>query len=473
MSLEKGYLTFKNKIEISKARLALGIFFSLAYAYGFYSFLLLLRLVYRIFEQNYFLNGPALISDSIRFEQNFYFALLSLSLYNSIWIMAVFKKPVNFNFKDSRRYLIINDQVFLNFNLSHVILKVFNGILIIFVGFSPLEQFSTFKYLVFLIAIVLLLENWKNIIRVFSFMVYKYIILNAVILISLAYGFANTSVFDLKRIDAKLIASHPIIDLPEAHFSTYEDPRFDKNFGYPKILKVIQNKEGTSYQLNGEFYSFDDLFYHLESELKSFRSENFETYYIYAPSQIEMREVIKVKKLLYILNKRKIKYVVSDLSRNKYNPRGIFSKIYFGLDINQIFGEETSLFLNDFPPAPPEPHPGFLNIEIIKVNIFSDIFKVNDTLIHSYDLFELFFRKLNNKTGVHFIYDESIPYQNYITAYSEYRRAVDSLRRKHQNVELVSKNFRFLNLNEYVEDQNILKAMYPIIYLENNYLFSE
>tara|TARA_R110000850_G_scaffold16697_6_gene51856 strand:- start:46833 stop:48266 length:1434 start_codon:yes stop_codon:yes gene_type:complete len=471
--LIKGCFTNKAGIEVPKASFALGIFFSITYAYCFYSFLLLLRLVYRIFEQSYFLNGPVIINESIRFEQNFYFALLSLSLYNSLWIIAIFKKPISFKFKSSRRYSIINDQVFLSFNLSHVILKVFNGILIFFVGFSSLDIFHSYKYLVFLITLVMLLENWKNIIRVFSIKVYKYIILNAIILISLAYGFAYTSVFAIEKIDSKLLANNPVIDLPEANFSTYEDPRLDVNFGYPRILKIVKKEDVVFYQLNGQFYSFNDLFKHLESELTSFGFENFGTYYVFAPSQIEMSEILKVKKLLYVLNKRKIKYVVSDLSRDKHNLRGIYTKIFFGLDIHQIFSEETGLFLSDLPPGPPEPHPGFLNLEIIMVHISSDSFKINNTIIEKTNLFDKFFEKLDSTTGVHFMYEESIPYQDYITVYSEYRRAIDSLRRKHQKVELKSKNFRFLNLNEYKEDQNRLKAMYPIRFLENDYLISD
>jgi len=425
-----------------------------------------------VFEQNYFLNGAVLISDKLRFEQNFYFALLSLSLYNSIWIIAIFKKPLNSNLKKTIRYSIINDQVFLNFNLSHI-LKVFNGILIFFVSLHPIELFGAFKYLIFLIVVVLLLENWKNVIRVFSTKVYKFVFLNAVVLISLAYGFAHTSVFDIKKIDAKLLVSHPIIDLPQAQFSTYEDPRFDNNFGHPQILKIVENEEGISYQLNGRFYNFDDLFYHFESELKSFGFENFGTYYIYASSQIEMKQVVKVKRLLYIFNKTKIKYVVCDASSNKYNPRGIFSRIYFGSSISQKFGKQTGLNLNDFPPAPPEPRPSFSNKEIIKVNIASEAYRVDDKFINSSNFFELFFQKINNKTIVHFIYEESIPYQNYITVYSEYRRAVDSLRRGEQIVELKSKNFKFINLNEYIEDQNRVKAMFPILYFENNNIYSE
>jgi len=216
--LQKGFLRNKYKFEISKKKFWTSIVVGLITSFSIYTFFCLFRFVFRTIDFGS-ANWALIIDPKDRYWQNFLFALGSLVFGNSIFILSLFKKPIKFSVRETRRSNIINNQYFLVFNYFYLFIKLVLFVTLLALSFVEFSMFlNPFKNIVFLIVIVLFLESWKSVIRIYRVKSYKYIVLDAVVIVLLAFSFSFTSVFDYEKYDTNYELSNPYIEFPKSNF---------------------------------------------------------------------------------------------------------------------------------------------------------------------------------------------------------------------------------------------------------------
>jgi len=405
-------------------------------------------------------NWALIIDPKDRYWQNFLFAISSLIFGNSLLIICLFKKPIKSLIRETRRSNILNNQYFLVFNYFYLFVKLTLFVTVLALSVTEFSKFlNPFKEVVYLIAIVLFLESWKSVIRIYRVKSYKYIILNAVVIVLLAFIFSFTSVFDYEKYDTKYELANPYIDLPTSNFIS------ENNIYYNKKLKIWKENQIIKYSLDGQKTNNIN---ELTELLESFSA--YEYYYrkltalILAPSTIKIGEINKIEKLLFGLNIHRVKYIVkeNDGVEDRYSTKGIQKRLMF---IDNSLSDNHIKTKGAVPPPPPIPL-DFKDTNFIDVRI-EDNFYFNDKIVPEKILANYFKKHINNTVAFHFHYDESITYQKYITIYAAYMEAVDNLRSNDQIVKFKGDYYYPENKEEYEEDQKRIKKKYPVRYIEN------
>jgi len=461
--LQKGFLRNKYKFEISKKKFWTSIVVGLITSFSIYTFFCLFRFVFRTIDFGS-ANWALIIDPKDRYWQNFLFALGSLVFGNSIFILSLFKKPIKFSVRETRRSNIINNQYFLVFNYFYLFIKLVLFVTLLALSFVEFSMFlNPFKNIVFLIVIVLFLESWKSVIRIYRVKSYKYIVLDAVVIVLLAFSFSFTSVFDYEKYDTNYELSNPYIEFPKSNFIS----KNDINFSFKK-LKIWKHKHSVKYSLDGQ--KANDL----NELVELIETSYFNQYYyrriivfILASKDIDFSEIKKIEKLLFGLEIKRIKYVVDGPSgySNRYSTEGIHKFLRFkDLKIDNFWLNNKLEHQREKVALPSTIF--FRNKNFIDVEI-SDKYYINEMVVPKEKLVDYFKSRINDSIVFHFHYNESIIYQKYITMYSAYIEAIDYLRSNDQIVKPKGGFYYPENKEEYEEDQRRLKSKYPVRYIEN------
>ena len=461
--IQKGFLRNKNKFDISKKRFWTSVIVGLITSFSVYTFFCLFRFVFRTMDFGY-ANWALIIDPKDRYWQNFIFAISSLIFGNSLLIIYLFKKPVKSLVRETRRSNIINNQYFLVFNYFYLFVKLAFLVTVLALSATEFNRFlSPFKEIVFLIVIVLYLESWKSVIRIYRIKSYKYIILNAIIIVLLAFVFSFTSVFDYEKYDAKYELSNPYIDFPQSKFIS------ENNIYYFKKLKIWKQDQTINYSLDGQKVS---SLKELAELLESFSSYEYYfrklTILILAPNDISFVEIKKIEKLMFGLNINRIKYIVKESSKfeDRYSTKGIQKRLLFKKNAINKFWSDHHLKIRDIVSSS-VPSINFKNNNFVDIKI-GDKYYFNDKIVPKKILVNYFKNNISDSTVFHYHYNKSISYQKYITLFSAHREAVDYLRRRDQLVKIKGDLYYPENKEEYEMDQRRLIRKYPLMYLDNN-----
>mgnify|MGYP007011826555 CR=1 FL=1 len=464
MSLEKGYLTKKNEVIISKKRVIISLFFALGISIGLYSIMSSIKLFGIILANDFDTNGPILISAENRYWQNFSFALISFAFGHSIFLMSLFTKPLKFKFLEINRSRIVNNQVFLSFNFYWLFFKVFLLILFI-IAEEVFYNFKSYYFLFFLFALVLFLESWKTFLLVFRKRAYKYMLLHSGGVVILSFLLAYTSIYDVNKIEGALQSVNPVIELPIVKKDDLTTtPNYRSNF---HIIKLHREVNQIIYFLDGQ--RFDNINI-LHKQLKYGRNHRyhfpFRVLRIYAPASIQMTEINNIRRLAFnLFYNSGVEYVFNHSDVRTTDLSEIHIRDWF----DQIKNDEFEKY-SDLPPPPSPPRIEIKKDELIIVLIENDHYLIGDKLIDAEDLENEFIKYINESKFFHLVYSEDkTTYQQYLVVYSAYRSAVEKLRNQAQKVELLSEKFRYINSKEYEEDQRRVKTLYPVRIVENNH----
>ncbi len=456
--LQKGFLTKKNKIIVSKKRFWISVIIGLISSFGIYTFFCMFRLVLRTldFESS---NWALIIEDSERYLQNVAFASIALVLGNSVFITRIFGKPLKSKLPSFRRLDIINNQYFLGFTFFYVFSKAFFMLMIFSVFFTDFfSNMKNIKLLVVFCALVLFLESWKTIIRVFRSTVYKPLLINLLVIIVLTFLFSSTSVFDYKTVDTQLAKTNPYVNLPISKYAS------KKRWYYNVKIKIFKKDNAIKYNFYGKnFSNIDDLINTILDNHTYGMPIQRKIFFILAGSEIRMLEIKKVEKALYKSSISRIKYIIqypNDRKNARFSLKGIYKYLYFS-DI-EIINKDSSQ--KAFPLPPP------LKIDykekiLVRIN---DNYQFNNVSVKNDGLVEFFVKRINDSTVFHYEYDDSLSFQKYITLFSAHNQAVEDLRVNDQRVELImDSKFRYTNEEEFEKDQSRLRKKYPLNYFEN------
>ena len=219
--------------EIKKRNIILGIAFGIFHAFIFYSFLYLSREIIRLFSitDNY---DIWVLSDKEVNFYNLFFAFLSLIFAQSICLLQWFGKPRKiFEKANIKKSPIINDQLFLNIFFLHwfsrlaTLYALFIGITTAG-GFNVFSFYPKYNFLFILILIVLFLQTWVTIRRVYKRKAFKWILFSAIIIMVLAFVFSRINLVNYQEINRLVLEkniAHKKLEFSEIntfeYFSTY------------------------------------------------------------------------------------------------------------------------------------------------------------------------------------------------------------------------------------------------------------
>nr|WP_320119527.1 hypothetical protein [uncultured Marinifilum sp.] len=225
--MKKRIINIDSKIfEIPRFRLITGILIGLFYSFAFYSFLYLIREVFRILSvtEDYDL---WILTDKEVYFYNLFFAFISVIISQSVCFTFWFDRPRKFFEKRHyRKTTIVNDQRVLNwyflswFSKLAIVFGIMFG-LAFHGGFYVCSFYPDYNYIFILIIIVLFLQTWNTIGLTFKRKSLKWMLLTGVIISIIAFGLSRINLIDYKAINhnylAKNIHNNYSLELPETN----------------------------------------------------------------------------------------------------------------------------------------------------------------------------------------------------------------------------------------------------------------
>jgi biopolymer transport protein ExbD len=207
MTLTKNFLHKEpDFIKISRFKVIIGILVGLFFAFAFYSFLYLIREVFRILSVTETYDLWILTDNEVNFY-NLIFAFISVIIGQSVTFSFWFDRPKSiFGKQNYRKTTIINDQRALNWYF----LSWFSKLAIVFGlmfgltfsgGFYVFSFYQDYNYIFILIVIVLFLQTWNTISLTFKRKGQKWMLISGALLSITVFGFSRINLIDYKTIN--------------------------------------------------------------------------------------------------------------------------------------------------------------------------------------------------------------------------------------------------------------------------------
>lgn len=446
-----------NFAEISKVKVVIGIIIGLVSTLTIYSFFYLfresLKAVSFVASSSYL---PVILSDSARSFQNLFFAGLSVVLANSFVVLYLFSRPNSLlNRKNLKRNRVFNDQTFTSFNFFYLLFKVCFLLGFMWTCCFEFTLSRSFEFFAFLLVFVLYLESWKNLSLILKKNRLKIQFLHFILLLGLTFLVSKIEVVDYKIIDAVILESNPIYNLPHSNFyNVKNDNRF-----YDFNLKLELNQNN---QLRIKYY---DKFIHLEDikktiyiERASMREElvPYLRVRLLADKDLELKYIKMVEAQLFAANQFRIIYGVynDDILSSRFESRGLKYRI-----VRPVYDFRIS---NSTPVSPVSPISlkEYLFKDTLRISI-NDKIKVNGSEVSKNILTDKFKNYVNAETLFLYEISNKTKYQDYITVLSSHIKSAYELRELEKTV---------FNENDYYEqykkEQFELIERYPIYLIE-------
>ncbi|GAB5401271.1 MAG: hypothetical protein Aureis2KO_28560 [Aureisphaera sp.] len=462
--LQKGFLRAKNNIHISRGRYVRAILWGIAATLGIYIFLCALREGFRALEFGTS-NGPLLFDKVARTRQNVSYALISAVFGNSIFLGTLFMSPIKGTLRKYRRLTILNDQIFLGGNFLHLFFKMF-ALIGILACIDMLPYFVEHMYIFYLFAVVLFLESWKHIRKVFKGKAFKPMVINLLILSLLVFAISRTSIFNYQKLDEALLAGNPKVETPISSFESVEWS------WRPYYLKMYAENGIIKYNLNQEFVSFDQIQNRIAQLEMRTRPELVGQIpvHILASGDLPISELKKVENELAYTGIFKIRYITQ-------KPKTQFTGRYELEGLNYRITEMTLNALEMENRFKPEVWlGGYVQInweeleswKIVEIDIHDSIYVNGEEYSNRSELLRFFKDHINASTGFNIKYQPSTSFQNYISVLSIYKQALFELRSQMTTVTWEESQYGVGKIRElYKLEQREAKKEYPYTLLEN------
>lgn len=455
------YSSSINLSNLNKKNIFFGIFLGVLAAIILYAFFSVFLESLRIMSlENDF---PKLLNDSFREIFKVFFAGLSVIIGNSVFICFLFSSQRNIlSHRNPKRKRILVDQIFLNGGFMHWFVKLSSMFGIFYIWYINLDLFSYFLLPMILILIVLYFESWKTLSLIFKKNRFKIQFIHLIIMSISAYILSLVQVIDYKKIDKIILEKNPIINLPHSNFYHEKDSRYF----YPsmKLKLYLDNNEVKIKTEDGETISLDDVQRKITEKRALVREEliHFLTIRLIIDKDIDLSYVKAIEAELFSINQFRIRYDV-------YNDN-IYSKYYENVSLNKRISSDVLQFKkNSHIPLPPLPFEGFegktIYNDTLKIRIGKEII-INDQNVSNEMLFRKFQNYINGKTLFLYEYSSLIKYESYITVLSAHMKAIDFIREKNKKVKLKEIDFKYINREDFLKDQNRLKRDYPFMMIE-------
>jgi hypothetical protein len=409
---------------ITRTEIIITIAWGLFFAFVFYSFLTILREVGRLYTitEHY---DILILSDKELNFYNLFFAFLSLIFAQSICLARLFNKPRKAFEKNIFRYNILSDQITLNAFFLTIIFRlapVFIFLVFAKGGFYTFSFYPKFNFLLVLILIVLFLQNWLTIRRIYKRKARKWMLYSALAISVFAFPLSRFNLIDYQRLnqfafDRNMIQKHDI-ELPEVEFVERS-----LTFGMNVDVYLANQPESAKPVLvfNRKEISFDDF----EQNFPVFKDSLIKNYW-WRPDWHHI--------LLYVDKSTPILYVnrVKDVLINN----GIFRVGYVVVPRNREF--DRRYYTNNYlfwrlPNRNLQVDEDLSEYELLLVRFVNNNLQVNDIIVFTNDFYAEIKRQIRKHENYlfQFVVDDAMPFADYIFVLSEIQRAINTIREEY------------------------------------------
>lgn len=228
MTINKGFLKTDTKnFKIPRKRIVIGIILGLISVFLIYSLLYLFREAFRYLSITEDFDMWILTDKEVAFY-NLFYAFLAVIFSQSFVLIFLFNRPKRiFNNSNWRKITIVNDQRVLNLYFLNWFTKLAFIFALMFgfgysKGYYAFSFYPDYKYLFFLIIIVLFFQSFNTIKFTFRNKSNKWLIASILFLTLLSFGLSKINILDYKKINKsvldKCIFKKYDLILPETDF---------------------------------------------------------------------------------------------------------------------------------------------------------------------------------------------------------------------------------------------------------------
>ena len=438
--VEEKFPTIKRKYII------LSIVVGLFYSFVFYSLLYLSREIARLFSITDKYDIMILSDKEVNFY-NFFFAFLSLIFAQSICLLLWFGKARKaYEKRNIYKSAIMNDQLFLNTYFLSWFSRIATlyALFIVcssFGGFYVFSFYPKYNYLFILFLIILFLQTWVTIRRVYKRKALKWMLFSAAIISVLAFALSRINLVDYQKINQicleKNMAHKYKLELAEVETFGYS-PRTLNDIYLVKQSDVMVSKNPVVI-FNGKELSLDDLGQDLSQHTKSMR--------VHIDKSIKMSFVNRLKEIMINADIRSVDYAVIPLQRE-------YDKRYY-TDCSSAWRlrnekEYENAELNGF--------------DLLLVSYAADSLQINNTVCSSKDFYSKIKQQIEKFENylLLFTVDNEMIFADYIFVLSQFRKAIEAIRNeyamKHYSLEFENLSFK---------TDSIIRNKIPLRLMEN------
>ena len=418
--MERFFLHNNGKFPaIKRKNIVFSIVLGIFYAFVFYSFLYLSREIIRLFSVTDKYDIWVLSDKEVNFY-NLFFAFLSLIFAQSICFAQWFGKPRRvFEKVTIQKSAIINDQRFLN-NFFFSWFSRLATLYALFIGIAPAAGFYVFSFypkynfMFVLILIVLFLQTWVTILRIYKRKTLKWMLYSAVIISALAFMFSRINLVDYKSINKivleKNIAHKYNLELAEVR-------TFDYSEVYSEDIYIVKQQSDTGSPLiifNNNELSFNEMEQFLPNYIKS------ENYFfdcpLYIDKSIKMSYIKRIKEIMENSGLDRVVYAVIPEDR-EFDKRYYTHRYFEWSLIDKKEQENTDL----------KEH------ELLTVSYENNRLQLNNVDCPAKDFYSKVKQQIEEHSNyfVIFYVTDEMAFSDYIFVLSEFKRAVETLRNDH------------------------------------------
>ena len=453
-------LTYPFVPDIERKNFILSIVLGIIFSFIFYSFLCLSREIIRVLSITTTFDVWILSDREVSFY-NLFFAFLSLLFAQAICFSQWFgknRKP--FEKLNIQKTAIINDQWFLNnvflcwFTRSSTLYALFIGTASEG-GFYFFSFYPKYNFLFILILIVLFLQTWVSIRRVYKQKALKWMLISALSISVLAFAYSKINLVDYQKINriilSKNIAYTYKLELAEVNTFEYLHHR---NMSEIYVVKPSDTTKSTNPLIlfNGNEFSFDNLEQELLNYMKP-RDLSFEICRLHIDKSIKMSFINQLKEILTNTGFRRVGYAVVPKNR-EYDER-FYTYCYSSWRlINKKHYENADTDKFDI---------------LLSVSCFNDSVQINNTVYPKMDFYSKIKQQVEKHDNylVRFSVDDEMTFADYIFVLSEYGRAVQTVRNEYAIIKY-STEYEMLGSEEY----GIIRNKKPVSLMEIDKTFN-
>ena len=412
--------------EIPKKQLIFGLLIGFFVAFISYSTLYIFRETFRYLSITYDFDLWILSDVEVNFY-NLIFGFFAVILGQSAFFSFVFNRPrALFERKHYLKTLIVNDQGFLNIsflfwflNLSLLVVLFFG--ITIQGGFYLLNFYPEYNYLFIFLIIVLFLQTWTTIRRLYKRKSVKWFFISVLLLTLSAFGLSKINLIDYKAINEICLQKNIIhsyqINLPE---STWTENWRTSNWIRKKHIYIATENQKPVFIIDDKRVEADSLSkIFLDWKNSDFMLQRFPICKLYISQEQKMSVVNNLKTELSKNGINQIAYAVIPTQIADYDKR-YYPKKEINIYIPYISDENVIYYYNN----------AHLYSNIIEVESFNEMLILNKKSL-SAEEFKLQIKKsiIENPDYIFkHIIDDNNSFAEYIKVHSLLREAIGELR---------------------------------------------
>ena len=458
--LRQGFLHSKQEFpKIDRKKFILSIVVGIYFSFTLYLLLYLTRESLRLFSVTWEYDIWVLSDAEVNFL-NLFFAFISLIFAQSMCFSYWFVKPRKaFEKRNVHKLALANDQrvlyiSFLGWSCLFALLSYIYSYVFLAYSFYP-----KYNYLFILLIIVLFLQPWVTIRRIYKGKSLKWMLISALVISVLAFGYSRINIVDYHSINEIFLKKNIAYKykLALAETNTWEWNLYLPSPARDTYLCLV-NQSSDSGKLNDPILIFNGAelsFNDLEKNLPHLSTmEDYEhlrpyfSYKSYIDKAIKMSFVNRLKKILTNAEYPSIAYIVTPENwyyNSQYSPHFFI--------VQRLYAEETynDANLKDF--------------ELFSVSYVNDSVQVNNIAYAKNDFYSIMKQEIEQHDNylVVFSFEEEMIFADYIFVLDELRRAVFDIRNAYA-IANYSKGYEMLPSKEF----DIVRSKIPFRLMEVN-----